>query len=164
MYGTRSPTPINLLNETLTISGSDQVPVYTQNNGTRRISATNFAAFVQAGTNFVDNKVTQYASPSATGFTVTIAPLTPGGGVFLLLTPTGTLAAGTITLPSGGAGGTAQDRQEILITTTQAVTALTITAGTTTVTGAPTTIAANRSFRMRYDAVNTTWYRVDNPA
>jgi hypothetical protein len=95
---------------------------------------------------------TQYAAPSSTGFTVTVT----AGNTWLLLTPTGTLAAGTIVLPSAPA-----DKAEVSVNCTQIVTALTVSAGGTTVTGAPTTLAAaNEFFTMRFDAATSAWYRV----
>lgn len=97
--------------------------------------------------------ITQYAAPNATGFTVTIAPPTDGSSMFLLLTPTGAFAAGTITLPTN-----AKDGQEVLVTCTQAVTALTVNGGT--VNGAPTALTANGFFRLRYDGVFKNWYRI----
>jgi len=105
-----------------------------------------------------DNMVTQYAAPSATGFSVTIGTgIDAGLSVWLVLTPVAGYAAGTLVLP---ASGDVVDKQEILVNCTQSVTTLTITGNGSTVTGAPTTLAANGFFRLRYDAVLTTWYRV----
>jgi hypothetical protein len=86
-----------------------------------------------------------------------IAPDTSGENVYLLLTPTGTLAAGTITLP---ALASAVDGQQVLVSCTQIVTALTVAGNGATVNGAPTTLAANGFFRLRFDGVNNSWYRV----
>ena len=96
---------------------------------------------------------TQYNSPSASPFTYTF-PAT-SYNFWLLLTPTGTMATGTLNLPGVGI---AVDHQLIEVTTTQAVTSLTVAATGLTVTGAPTTLAANAVFRMRFDGVNQTWY------
>jgi hypothetical protein len=52
------------------------------------------------------------------------------------------------------------DKQEILVNTTQAITALTINANGATIVGAPTTLAAGGFFRLRFDGVLDTWYRV----
>jgi hypothetical protein len=46
------------------------------------------------------------------------------------------------------------------VNTTQAVTALTVAGNGATVNGAPTTLAANGFFRIRFDAVLDVWYRV----
>lgn len=155
-----NPTRVLDLTETTSLATADQVPVYTQSSGMRRVSVSNLATKVAALAPAVgDDKLTQYAAPSATGFTVTITPLTAGQGVWLVLTPTGTLAAGTIALP---ASGSAVDRQEVLVNTTQTITALTVSASGLTVTGAPTTLAANGAFRMRFDAVLQTWFKVSS--
>ncbi|MNR16702.1 hypothetical protein D3C85_1333210 [compost metagenome] len=52
------------------------------------------------------------------------------------------------------------DKQEVLVNCTQAVTTLTINGNGATVTGAPTTLAANAFFRLKYDQPSTVWYRV----
>jgi hypothetical protein len=103
--------------------------------------------------------VTQYASPNATGFNVNILAAGSGLGqnVFLLLTPTAAFAAGTITLPLSTI---LSDGQELMVTCTQAVTALTVAGNGAVVNGAPTSLAANGFFRLRYDRVNNSWYRV----
>ena len=74
---------------------------------------------------------------------------------WLLLTPTAGFAAGTLVYPA-----TPTDQDEININTTQAVTTLTNNGNGKTVNGAPTTLAANAFFKMRYDGVNASWYRV----
>lgn len=149
---------INQLSVQDTISAGDQFPVYSNGNGdTRRISASALATFLQSQIDTNGGFVTQYAAPNATGFTVTIAPPVAGSSVFLLLTPTGGFAAGTIVLP---VRGTLVDGQEVLVSCTQAVTALTVNGNGSTVNGAPTTLAANAFFKLRYDGVFGAFYRV----
>lgn len=103
-------------------------------------------------------ETTQKSSPNATAFNVTAASLIDGVAydVWLLITPTGAFAAGTVTLPPVA---TCVDRLIVSVTFTQAVTALTVAGNGATVSGAPTTIAANTTFRMRFDAAASTWYR-----
>ena len=72
--------------------------------------------------------------------------------------PAATYANGTLVLP---AVANCADKQEILVNSTQIVTALAITANGATVKGAPTTLAANAFFKLRFDGVLKTWYRVD---
>lgn len=102
-----------------------------------------------------DRPVTQYLSP-LTGFNVTV---TDGGSdtqdVHLLLTPAGTLATGTITLPA-----VPVDKMTVLVTTTNAITTLAVSANGNTVRGEPSTLAADGYFTLKYDSVNSTWYRV----
>lgn len=93
---------------------------------------------------------TQYSAPSSTGFSVTIASTTD----WLLITPTGTMAAGTIVFPS-----TPSDRDEIVINTTQEITTLTTTSAKTK-NGFPTTLTANSYFKVKFDAVLDAWYRI----
>lgn len=133
------------------LAGADLIRLFSQSYGAdAAMSLTNFKTWLDTQLT-VGELTTQYASPSATSFSVTIA----AADTWLLLTPTGTFAAGTLVLPSG------VDREEVLVNSTQAVTALTLTpASGDTVTGGPTTLAANDYFRLRYDAVNSTWYRV----
>lgn len=72
----------------------------------------------------------------------------------LILEPAGTLAAGTVALPANPV-----DANEIAISTTQTVTALTLSAPGKTITTAVTTLAAGATVRYRYRAANTTWYK-----
>lgn len=114
--------------------------------------------YIQDNLTFPSQFESQYAAPSATGFSVTISPGAAGGNVHLILTPVAGYAAGTIVLP---AVASVIDGQEVLVNCTQAVTTLTVSGnGALAVTGAPTTLAANAFFRLKYDAVVQTWYRV----
>lgn len=140
------------------IAVADSLPFLSAANGAdRRTSVTQLVALIQALLTDDNNPATQYAAPSATGFTVTVAPLATGGSVWLLLTPLAGYAAGTITLP---AQALCVDGQELIVNTTQAVTALTVSGNGSTVNGAPTTLAANAFFRLRFDGVFKAWYRI----
>lgn len=152
---------INQLTAVDAVAAGDLLAVYSQTNGDARKSAISvLQAYMQNNlTGLTSTFVTQYAAPSAAGFNVTI---TDGGdddeSVHLILTPTGALASGTITLP---AVANVIDKQEVLINCTQAVTTLTVAGnGATAVTGEPSTLAANDYFRLKYDLVTKTWYRV----
>jgi hypothetical protein len=146
-----------------TISVADSIPVYSYGNAAaRRISAGNFAAFVQSQIEPNNGLATQYAAPTATGQTTIVSPPTQGASTWLEMTPLGAYAAGTITFP---AAAVAIDGQEVLVTSTLAVTALTVnflnaSGVSAAVVGAPTTLAANGFFRMRFDAVYKLWIRV----
>lgn len=138
-----------------TLVAADQIPIYSAANGdARRIPASALATLVAADVPAVGTKTPQFAAPSATGFTVTIDPPTEGDSMWLVLTPVAAYATGAIVLPGTGE---AVEGQEIDVTTTQAVTTLTVSASGLTVTGAPTTLAQHAVFRMRYDSVNSTW-------
>jgi hypothetical protein len=149
-------TTINQLSAVDAVVSSDQVPIYSSSNGdARKASMSVIKSFVLSGATTSDDKISQYAAPSATGFTVTVN--NSSDSVWLILTPLAGYAAGTLVLP---AVANCVDRQEILFNTTQAVTTLTINANGATVIGAPTTLAANAFFRLRFDAVLDVWYRV----
>lgn len=150
---------IQNLSKVSTLSTSDLVAIYSGSLG-QDAAATlaSLVTFLQAQLTANSGMITQYFAPGATGFSTTVLPVANGGSVYLLMTPLAGYAAGTIVLP---AQSTAQDGQEVLISTTQAVTTLTVSGnGATAVLGAPTTLAANAFFRLRYDGVNKTWYRV----
>ena len=102
---------------------------------------------------------TVYASPNTSGYTINVSPVTAGGNVWLLITPLAGYSALTIVLPIG------YNQQEIVVNCTQSVTTLTVTgatvgAGAQPVNGAPTTLGANGHFRLKFDAVNASWYCV----
>ncbi len=87
-----------------------------------------------------------------TGFSITISDTVAE----LHLTPAGTLASGTITLPAAPYNG-----QTVTVSTTQTVTALTVSPNSgQSVSGAPTTITAATPFTMRYRTSTTQWRRV----
>jgi len=147
---------INQLSAVDQVQPSDQVPLYSSQNGdARKASLSLLKTFFQEGITATDDKITQYAAPSSTGFSVQIND--DSDSVWLILTPTGGFAVGTLVLP---ALSHCVDKQEILVNCTQAVTTLTINGNGSTVTGAPTTLAANAFFRLRFDDVTNTWYRV----
>jgi hypothetical protein len=149
-------TTINQLSAVDAVVSSDQVPIYSSTNGdARKASMSVIKDYVLSDATVADDKVTQYAAPAATGFTVTVN--NSSDSVWLILTPLAGYAAGTITLP---AVANCVDRQEVLVNTTQAVTTLTVSGNGATVIGAPTTLAANAFFRLRFDDVLNTWYRV----
>jgi len=137
------------------IGTADSLPFYSATAGADRRTSVSQLAEVLQSEMAVNGPVQQFAAPSATGFSVTIAPPTTGASVWLILTPVADYAAGTIVLPSGPVDG-----QEVLVNSTQSVTTLTVSGNGSTVTGAPTTLAANAFFRLKYCAVLSTFYRV----
>jgi hypothetical protein len=151
-------TQINQLTALDTLAGGDQLAVYSASNGdARKSSITVLQSYMQSNLTFSQSTfTTEYSSP-LTGATVTIA--TASGNAHLIVTPAGTIAALTIKLPAVAG---LVDKQEILVNCTQIVTTLTMDAnGATAILGAPSTLAsANEYFRLKYDALMTTWYRV----
>lgn len=159
--------PINVLTQAPQIKAGDLISIFSTNNGgAYRIAISQLEQFMQDNLLFTSGLYplqfyTQYSTPSSTGFNIQISAgsgTTGSENVWLILTPTGTFAAGTITLPDSS---TLVDKQEVLVNCTQIVTSLTIDGnGATSVIGAPTTLAANASFRLRYDQGTNNWYKV----
>lgn len=150
---------ISQLSSMDTLSTSDLLAVWAAaNSDTRKASLGVLLTFLQANLTAPGDDETQYFAPAATGFTVTITPTTNGENVYLLMTPVAGYAAGTITLPPVA---NCVDGQQVLVSTTQAVTTLTVGAnGATAINGAPSTLAANAFFRLRFDGVFQSWFRV----
>jgi hypothetical protein len=150
---------INQLSSVDSVVGPDSVPIYSSANGdARKASMSVIADYIQSLLTAAGGDETQYFAPAASGFSVTIDPTTDGGSVYLLMTPVAGYAAGTIVLP---AVAECVDSQQVLVSSTQTVTTLTVSGnGATAVNGAPTTMAANSFFRLRFDGVFQSWYRV----
>ncbi len=146
-------TTINELTAATSFSAADQIPLWSKDaQDTQRGTLAQLVAFLQGALTFPgQNMAQQFAAPSATGFTVTVS----AADSWLVLTPTAGFAAGTIVLPA-----VRSSQQRIRVNCTQSVTALTVSGAGTTVTGAPTTLAANAFFTMAYDGVTNAWYRV----
>jgi hypothetical protein len=150
------PNRIIDLSAVATVAAGDNVPIYSAANGdSRRAPMSVLAAYLGSQITTQDGKVTQYASPSSSPFTTAVT--NSSVPIWLVLTPTGTMAVGTLTLP---AQGTSVNLQEILVSTSQQVTALTVAPNGSNLVGAPTTLAAGAFFRLRFDALTSTWYRV----
>lgn len=147
---------INQLAGISQVSGGDQLPIYVPNNGdARKVSVTQLLEYFQ--TVFASPTVSTNLYTPATGFNVTV-PTPVSEQQWMLLQPAGTLATGTITLPlnTGTPDGT-----QVLVTTTQIITAFTLALnGAAAAFGAPTTLAANEFFTMRFYQATNSWYRV----
>lgn len=142
---------INQLSSASDISGGDLIPVFKTSQGdARKLSFTTLLDWINENATASNRQVTQYASPGANGFSVTVSQ----GNVWLLLTPAAGYSSGGVVLP-----GAPSDRDTVTVTSTQAVTSLAVTS-TKSVIGEPTAIAANGFFTMRYDGVNGAWYRI----
>jgi len=147
---------INQLSGLSQLSSGDLLPIYVPNNGdARKVSIGQLLAFFQQ--QFASPTLaTQLATPG-TGFNIAVQ--TPvSGQQWLILQPAGTLATGTVTLPLNTQ---TPDGTEVLVTTTQIVTVFALALdGAAAVYGAPTALAANGFFRIRYYAATNSWYRI----
>lgn len=151
-------TDINQLSSADTLTAGDLLPIWrTNNSDTRKTSLTALQAYMQSALTFSAGQfVVQYASPSATGFTVALLANT--NNQWLILTPLAAYAAGTITFPLLS---TVTDNQEVLIISTQAVTTLTLAGNGASIVGAPAGIVQNGAMRFKFNAVASTWYLID---
>jgi hypothetical protein len=148
---------IDKLSKVTALAAGDLIALFSGALGNdAAVTLSALLTWLQSQLSAAGGSITQYAAPSATAFNVAIAPPIAGTSVFLLLTPTAGFAAGTITLP---AQASCVDEQELLVSCTQAVTALTVAGNGSTVNGAPTTLTANGFFRLRFDGVFKAWYR-----
>lgn len=147
---------INQLPLMTTLSGGDQLPIYSPNNGdARRTPLSALLAYFQA-TFAAPTLATNLYTPG-TGFNVAV-PTPVSQQQWMVVQPAGTLASGTITLPLNT---NTPDGMEVLVTTTQQITAFTLAAnGAAAVYGAPTTLAAEDFFRVRFVQATNSWYRI----
>lgn len=144
---------IENLTRTTAITSADDIPLRSATGGDdQKASVSALAAYLEGAMTLpATTLAVQHAAPSATGFAVAVS----AGNTWLIITPTGGFAAGTVTLPA-----TKADQDIVQVNCTQSVTTLTVSGNGSTVTGAPTTLAANAFFTLRWDAVNASWYRV----
>ena len=147
---------INQLAGISQVSGGDQIPIYVPNNGdARKVSVTQLLTYFQ--TVFAAPTVATNLYTPGTGFNVTV-PTPVSEQQWMIIQPAATLATGTITLPlnTGTPDGT-----QVLVTSTQIITAFTLALnGAASAFGAPTTMAANAFFTMRFYQATNSWYRV----
>jgi hypothetical protein len=147
---------INQLAGLSQVSGGDLLPIYVPNNGdARKVSVTQLLTYFQSS--FAAPTVSTNLYTPGAGFNVTV-PTPVSEQQWMLLQPAGTLATGTITLPlnTGTPDGT-----QLLVTTTQIITAFTLALnGAAAAFGAPTTLAANAFFTMRFYQATNSWYRI----
>lgn len=147
---------INQLSGISQVSGGDLLPVYVSNNGdARKVSITQLLQYFQQ--TFASPTVATNLYTPGTGFNITV-PTPTSEQQWMIIQPAGTLAAGTITLPlnTGVPDGT-----EVIITTTQIITSFTLALnGAANAYGAPTTLAANAFFTMRFYQATNSWYRI----
>ena len=147
---------INELSALSSLSAADLFAVYSSTNGdARKVAASVLLAYIAAGL-ALPTIVTQYAAP-LTGTTVQI---TDGNdSVHIILTPAGVLA--TLTLKFPALANCVHD-QEIVVNTTQQLTALTLDENGASIIGFAdgATLSQFGFLRFKYDSVLSTWYRV----
>lgn len=150
----------NSLTQASSVSTGDMFVIWKTQNSEWETAPFNIVLdAIQSNLTFPNAYTTQYASPSATGFTVTISAGSDGqSDIHLILTPVAGYASGTIVLPLAS---TCRDGQRLQVNCTQSVTTLALTLnGAAGAVDAPTTLAANAFFTLAYDLPSTNWYRV----
>ena len=149
---------INQLASISQVSGSAQIPVYDQNNGdARKMSVNTLLDYFQ--TSFAAPTVATNLYTPGAGFNITV-PTPVAEQQWMLIQPAGTLATGTVTLPlnTGVPDGT-----EVLITSTQTITAFTIALnGAAAIFGNVSTLTAGTAVRYRYYLATNSWYNITN--
>lgn len=135
------------------VTAGDIVPIASALNGDDRgLTLSKLATWLQTNLIFSDGEsVQQYAAPSTSGFNITV--LQPD--TWLIITPTGVLATGTITLPS-----VRDNQQWVQVSASNAVSSLTVVGSGASVVGAPASLAAGGFFTVAYDETTNVWYRV----
>lgn len=147
---------INQLPLLAQVSPGDQVPIYSPNNGdARRLPISALLAYFQQ--TFASPTLATNVYTPGTGFNLAV-PTPVAQQQWMLIQPVGTLATGTVTLPLNTQ---TPDGTEVLVTTTQQITAFTLGQnGALALYGAPTTLAAEDFFRMRFVQATNSWYRI----
>ncbi len=141
---------IGQLTAATVLSTADQIPIQSAaDNDQRRLSLSLLLSWLQD--NLTIQSLAQESLTPLTGFSYVIGQ----GNAWLLLTPAGTLAAGTLVLPFGPTDGAL-----VRVNSTAAITALTVSGVAVTISGAPTTLTAGGFFTMQYRLSTNTWYRV----
>jgi hypothetical protein len=147
---------INQLALMSSVSSGEQLPVYSPTNGdARRVSIGTLLDYFEQ--TFASPTLATNVYTPGTGFNIAV-PTPVSAQQWMIIQPTGTLATGTITLPlnTQTPNGT-----EVLITSTQIITTFTLSLnGASSAFGAPTTLAANAFFRMRFVQATNSWYRI----
>jgi hypothetical protein len=147
---------INQLPLLLVASPGDQIPVYTPNNGdARRLPIGALLEYFQA--TFASPTMATSLFTPGTGFNIAV-PTPVSQQQWVLLQPASTLAAGTITLPLNTQ---TPDGTEVLITSTQTITAFTIALnGAAAIFGGITTLQAGTAVRFRFYQATNSWYNI----
>lgn len=136
---------------------SDLIQIWDASNSDWRLVTFSdaFALFQESYTTMLLEPDSQNSAP-VTGADVAVND--NDNDTHLILTPAGTLATLTITLP---AKANLRDKQTVLVTSTQVLTALTVAAnGVSAVNGAPAAMTANGYFKLKYDLTLDSWNRV----
>lgn len=140
------------------VSGGDQFPIYSPNNGdARRLPVSALLAYFQQ--TFASPTMATSLYTPGTGFSISV-PTPVAQQQWILIQPAGGLASGTVTLPLNTA---TPDGTEILVTSTQTITTLNIGLNSASALYGVTsggTLTAATPFRIRFYQATNSWYRI----
>jgi predicted amino acid racemase len=146
---------IENLSITDTLTASNRFPV-SVNGLDQAVTVSDLMAYVNSNASASNEMTTQYSYPVGESYVTTVTD--SSASIFLIALADIGHAAATIKLPSLT---NCADKQEVLVYYKYSVTTLTVTSTGATVAGAPTGLATdNAYFRMRFDSLTNTWYRV----
>lgn len=147
---------INQLSAASSVTAADLLPIYSSQNGdARKLSVSALLSYFQQ--QFASPTLATSLSVPTTGFSIAV-PTPVAQQQWIILQPAGALASGTITLPLNT---TTPDGTEVLITSTQTITALTLSLnGATAVFNSPTSLPAGVAVRLRFYQATNSWYRI----
>lgn len=137
---------------------NDKPLLWDESNGAWRTCTLTdiFTLFSEAFIHAVLEPDSQYAAPALDGQNILIAA--NSNDTHLILTPAGTLADCTITLPTPA---NLRDKQLLMCNCTQQITTFTVEGnGAAAVNGMPTSLGADDFFTLKYDATLNTWNRL----
>jgi hypothetical protein len=134
---------------------ADLLAVYQSSNGdARKMSLSTLLTFFSD--NFTSPAFITTVTTPGDGFTINMTD--DANNQWALIRPTGDLATGTLVLPA--VAGLA-DGQEALVTCKRQVSTFTVNKnGAAELNGAPTVLAANDTFTLRYNKLTDSWNKV----
>lgn len=145
-------TTINKLSRIDSVSSGDLTLIWATNNGDDRAASMSvLLEYMQDNLVLPGKQVNQYISPDADSFEIQIT----AGTTWVLCTPTATRANGSLILPPAPS-----NNDEIVISTTQELTNLTIRSTVVTVPFSAATLAANGARKIKYNTQTANWYIV----
>lgn len=140
---------------TQTVSAGDMLPIFVQDQGVSMAAAlSTIAAYIQALLSPANYWENVFSIPTAGQ---SIAASLSTNNLWYVLQPAGTIATLTVALPSVS---TAIDGQEVMLSTTNTVTALTLTSTGSTIIGASSGLSATTPQRFKYVQALSTWMRI----
>lgn len=142
------------LNITDRIGPNDSVVLWSANNQDYRGLAIDVLKEVIKDKSNQSALLIQHFNPNA-DFTLNIE--NHEVGTYLILNPSVSITTGSIKLPERYV---VTDGQVVLVTCSQQVNNFSVNGNNALVIGAPNALAANGFFKLKYDKLSNTWYRV----